>query len=156
MANRYLIRPAGIDDLASVAAAERECFSDPWTRSAIRELLESSTVSGFLAEIEGAKTSLAGYVFGRVVAREAEVLTFGVVPNHRNRGLGGRLLDRILTGWEKDGVEAVYLEVRESNMSARRLYDARGFRVVGGRPNYYQAPREDALVLRRDRVAERK
>ncbi|MGE3618662.1 MAG: ribosomal protein S18-alanine N-acetyltransferase, partial [Gemmatimonadales bacterium] len=88
--------------------------------------------------------------FARVIAGEAEILSVAVLPEARRRGIGARLLEETLGGLEARGVRAVFLEVRESNEAARRLYEDFGFRPVGIRADYYQKPREHAVVLRRD------
>jgi len=66
----------------------------------------------------------------------------------RRRGVGRALVHRVLTTWAAAGVSAVFLEVRESNLPAQRLYEAFGFQEVGRRRCYYQHPVEDAVVLR--------
>ena len=68
-------------------------------------------------------------------------------PDWRGRGLGRRLLARVLAAAYGMGVRRATLEVRRSNLAAQRLYAAAGFRVVGVREGYYAQPVEDALVL---------
>ena len=83
-------------------------------------------------------------------ADEGEILNLAVVPAGRRRGLGHALVHRILETLASRGARAIYLEVRESNAPARRLYAAHGFREVGRRKQYYRRPIEDAIVLRLD------
>ena len=150
MAEPYRIRPAHPADLPAIAAGERECFSDPWSQGSIAELFNNETVLGLVAESGGSDSRLAGYVFARAIAGEGEILNIAVLPADRGRGVGGQLLDRVLGDLDRRGVGSVFLEVRESNEAARRLYLARGFRPVGLRTDYYRKPRENALVLRRE------
>lgn len=91
---------------------------------------------------------VAGYVIARGVADEGEILNLAVAPAHQRRGLGRMLAQRAIETLAARGARAVYLEVRESNTAARRLYEGLGFEAVARRPNYYRQPVEAALVLR--------
>jgi ribosomal-protein-alanine N-acetyltransferase len=156
VANRTLtVRRAGGADLAAVAAIESLSFSDPWTAEAFASVLKLSHMRFFVAE-EGASEAgtgepvLLGYVVALVVADEGEIADLAVAPSARRRGIGGVLLDRVAAEAEELGIRALYLEVRESNVAARALYQSRGYAPVGRRRGYYQSPTEDALLLRRD------
>ncbi|MBX3147119.1 MAG: ribosomal protein S18-alanine N-acetyltransferase [Gemmatimonadales bacterium] len=150
MADRYRIRRVERADLEALAGAEQRSFSDPWSRAGIAELFENDTVVGHVVVEGGPEMRLAGYVFARVVAGEAEILNIAVVPEHRQAGLGRRLLEEVLVSVRSGGAQSVFLEVRESNEAAKRLYGSLGFRPVGFRADYYRKPREHALVLRLD------
>lgn len=91
---------------------------------------------------------VAGYVVARAVADEGEILNLAVAPAHQRRGIGRELAERAIAALSAQGARAVYLEVRESNTAARRLYEGLGFEAVARRPNYYRQPAEAALVLR--------
>ena len=150
MGDSWPIRPATLADAAAIADAERVCFGDPWSATGIAELFENKAVIALMAPAAGPEMSLAGYAFARVIALEAEILNIAVLPLFRRRRLGGRLLDAALAAAEQRGAIEVFLEVRESNDAARAMYLARGFRPVGVRTDYYQKPRENALILRLD------
>jgi ribosomal-protein-alanine acetyltransferase len=142
---RYRIRPAALADAAALVAIERRCFSDPWSEAAFREALSSERSFGLVAD--GARGP-AGYLIGREAGGSGEILNLAVAPELRRRGMGGALLEEGLLAFRERDASEVFLEVRESNHSARALYLARGFRPVGQRAAYYRNPREDALVLR--------
>ncbi|MGE0555623.1 MAG: ribosomal protein S18-alanine N-acetyltransferase [Gemmatimonadales bacterium] len=144
MAGPWSIRPASEADAAALARAERECFTDPWSEGMIRDSLQDATVSGAIAE---GPEGLAGYLLARTIAGETEILNLAVLPGARRAGLGRRLLELGLADAARAGARSVYLEVRESNEAARRLYEGAGFRPVGLRPGYYRRPRENALRL---------
>ncbi len=150
MVDSWPIRPAVLADAAVIAAAERVCFDDPWSAAGIVELFQNETVIGFVVVSDGPEMRLAGYAFARVIAGEAEILNLAVLPRFRRRGQGRRLLDAALVGALAGGAREVFLEVRESNESAKALYACRGFRAVGLRPDYYRKPRENGLILRLD------
>ncbi|MGH7753296.1 MAG: ribosomal protein S18-alanine N-acetyltransferase [Gemmatimonadales bacterium] len=129
-----------------MAAIERQAFSDPWPERAFRETLEEGDQVFLVAA--GGSSEVAGYVLARRVGEEAEILNLGVIPAERRRGVGRGLVNAALAELEAAGAREVFLEVRESNVAALRLYQASGFRVVGRRPGYYRRPVEEALILR--------
>jgi len=95
-----------------------------------------------------ASRGVAGYLIGREAGGIGEVLNLAVAPEFRRRGMGEALLEAGLAAFRRSRVDEVFLEVRESNTSARALYTRYGFRPVGQRSAYYRNPKEDALVLR--------
>ena len=88
-----------------------------------------------------------GIVIGRKVLDEAEVLNLAVRDGNRGKGEGRKLLGRLLQDYEVAGVKRVFLEVRESNTGAIGFYLHQGFVHIGTRKDYYQAPKEAALVM---------
>jgi ribosomal-protein-alanine N-acetyltransferase len=153
MDDPWRIRPATPADVPAIAAGEARCFSDPWSAAGLAELFENPLTTSLLAE--AARGGLSGYLFARVVAGEAEILNLAVLPEFRGKGLGGALLAEALAGI-REAAGTVYLEVRESNQAARRLYERAGFRPVGVRTDYYRAPRENGVLYRLDFAAESK
>jgi ribosomal-protein-alanine N-acetyltransferase len=94
----------------------------------------------------------AGFLLGRAVAGEAELLTVAIAPEARGRGLGQRLVSRFLYQARLRGAEVAFLEVAEDNAPARAVYSRAGFAESGRRRGYYRTPQGqtvDALVLRR-------
>lgn len=149
MADRYRIRPMRPADLPGVLAIEGSVFADPWSPRMLRQSLDDLAL---VAEGEGG--AVVGYLFARAAADEGELLNLAVHPDHRRRGLARRLSETALGMLRMEGVRRVFLEVRESNLSARSFYEIIGFRELGRRPGYYSRPREDALVLVRSTAAE--
>jgi ribosomal-protein-alanine N-acetyltransferase len=143
-ADRYPIRPARPADVEDVREIERVVFSDPWSAGDFAQCLESG-VPFLVAEQQG---TIAGYVVAHGAADEGEILNLGVAPAHRRRGVGRALVERVLALLAGRGARAVFLEVRESNAVARRLYQSLGFAEVARRARYYRRPVEDAVVLR--------
>jgi [ribosomal protein S18]-alanine N-acetyltransferase len=141
----YRIRPAVLADAAALVAIERRSFGDPWSEASFREALASAWTFVLVAQ---AARGVVGYLVGREAAGTGEVLNLAVSPDFRRRGVGDALLGAGLAAFRRSGMEEVFLEVRESNTSARALYARHGFRPVGQRSAYYRNPREDALVLR--------
>lgn len=132
-------------DVREVAEIERRSYSLPWSAFTFRSLLRRPNAVLLVAE---ESKGVAGYAALWLAADEAELGNLAVRPGRRGRGIGRTLLRRTLEEAARRGARAVFLEVRESNVAARRLYEASGFRIVGSRPDYYASPREDALVMR--------
>ena len=132
-------------DFREVVEIERRSYSLPWSAFTFRSLLRRSNAILLVAE---ENKCVAGYVALWLAADEAELGNLAVRPGRRGRGIGRTLLHHVLEEAVRRGARAVFLEVRESNAVARRLYEASGFRIVGSRPDYYTSPREDALVMR--------
>lgn len=139
------VRPAWPADAPVLASLERRCFDDPWSGESFREALASPHSFGLVAECRG---EIAGYLIGRAILGSGEILNLAVAPEWRRRRVARQLLDGGLDELAARGAEEVFLEVRESNVSAQSLYLGAGFRAVGQRAGYYRNPREDALILR--------
>jgi ribosomal-protein-alanine N-acetyltransferase len=148
----YRIRSAVPADAVGLVTIERRAFSDPWSEASFREALTSPWTFGLIAE---SGRGAAGYFIGREVAGTGEVLNLAVAPEFRRRGIGGALLEAGLGAFRRRKTDEVFLEVRESNLSAQSLYLGYGFRPVGQRAAYYRNPKEDALVLRLEMVQRR-
>lgn len=140
------IRAARDGDMLSVGLIERDSFADPWGPREFESALSAPQTIFLVAE--DAQGVVAGYAIALAVADEAEILNLAVHPKFRGRGIGGSLLDSALDQAKSRGAEQIYLEVRESNDAARKLYAAKGFDVITRRQRYYRNPVEDALVLR--------
>lgn len=140
------IRPMTTDDLPRVLDIERASFAVPWTPVTFRGLLGRSDAHLHVAESAG---EVVGYAVVWIVLDQAELGDLAVVAERRGEGIGTALLRHVLELVREHGVREIYLEVRESNEGARRLYERHGFRLAGRRPGYYSRPKEDAWVLRR-------
>jgi len=135
------------DDIVAITEIEREAFSDPWSARSFRDALEHPAVYFGCARSDGGV--VLGYVVAWFVADEGEIANLAVSPAGWGGGIGRALLDAALAEAVLRRIDSVYLEVRDSNERARRLYQSRGFEEVGRRRGYYRRPVEDAIVLRR-------
>ncbi|HVX41675.1 MAG TPA: ribosomal protein S18-alanine N-acetyltransferase [Gemmatimonadaceae bacterium] len=144
---KVTIEPVREEDLAGVVGIERAAFSDPWSPQSFRDALDHPAVY-FVAARDDAGL-VVGYVVAWLVADEGEIANLAVAPEAWGGGVGAQLLDAALAEAVARGVANMYLEVRDSNERARRLYRSRGFEEVGRRRGYYRRPVEDAIVLRR-------
>jgi ribosomal-protein-alanine N-acetyltransferase len=117
----------------------------PWSEATFRGLLRRRDAEMITAEAGGA---VVGYAAFWCVVDQGELGNVAVSADWRGYGIGARLVEDVLRRAARRGVREVFLEVRPSNAVARALYERLGFRPVGRRRNYYQAPVEDAIVLR--------
>jgi len=139
------LRPLAPGDLPAVLGIEEESFAVPWRARTFRGLFLRDDVDLVAAERGGA---LVGYAICWSVADQSELGNLAVAPEARGTGVGRALLDAALDRVRLRGVRECFLEVRESNRRAQRLYRKAGFEVVGHRRRYYTHPIEDALVMR--------
>jgi ribosomal-protein-alanine N-acetyltransferase len=123
--------------------------TEAWSADAYREEIADVRSRHYLAAVDG-EGELLAWAGVRVVGDSAEVLTVGVIPAARRRGIGRRLLRALLTEASARGAREAFLEVRVDNLAARRLYAADGFAQVGRRRGYYDAGRVDAVVMRKE------
>lgn len=141
-----ILRDMTGDDVATVVAIERASYSIPWSEATFRGLLRRHDAEMVTAESAG---RVIGYAAFWCVVDQGELGNVAVSSEWRGAGIGARLVLDVLHRAARRDVREVFLEVRPSNTVARRLYEQLGFRPVGRRRNYYQAPAEDAIVLRR-------
>ncbi len=142
------IEPMTLDDLDRVHAIEQASFFPTWPDDAYRSELTTNKLATYLvAKLEGVVIGFAGIW---LMVDEAHVTTFAVDPAWRRRGVGERMLLALLDVSVARRAREATLEVRLSNMAARRLYEKYGFRPVGVRPRYYSDNGEDALIMTTD------
>ena len=141
------ICPLAKRHVPQIAALERGTFSLPWDEAAIRAELENPLALWLVAENAGG--SVLGYVGSQTCFEDADILNVAVVPAARRRGIAAALMTELEARLAPKGVERITLEVRASNVPAIRLYEKLGYTQVGLRKNYYEKPREDALILQK-------
>ena len=127
-----------------VAQLERLCFSDPWSERSIASELQNPLALWLVAEQDG---RVLGYVGSQTVLDESDMMNVAVDLGYRRRGIARALIEALIAALAQGGSRCLKLEVRVSNESARNLYESMGFQRLGLRKNYYQNPREDALIL---------
>ena len=149
----FTIEPlVGEEDLNGVLEVEKESFTNPWTR----EMYDSELRNPDVCHIYVARASVcrvAGFCAFWLVVDQMHINNVAVRPSYRGRGLGSALISHALTEAFRLGAQFSILEVRRSNVEAKKLYERLGFEVAGTRLGYYNNPVEDALVLRRDEKA---
>jgi ribosomal-protein-alanine N-acetyltransferase len=133
--------------LNDLLAIEQASFPCPWSETSFLAEFKKSPPSLYVARDNG---SLLGYICFWSVADEIHLLNLAVRPNHRHQGVGRRLMQFLLEQARINKAQAVFLEVRPSNLPALDLYGSLGFKVLYRRPGYYGPDGEDALIMCRE------
>lgn len=142
------IVPMTADHLDEVAELERVCFTTPWSRNMLAEELDNY-LSAFLVALDD-NGRVAGYAGLQAVLDEGYITNVAVRPDCRRQGVASQLLKVFLDFAEGNRLAFLSLEVRASNYDAIALYGSRGFRSVGRRKNYYEHPKEDAIIMTKE------
>jgi ribosomal-protein-alanine N-acetyltransferase len=136
------VRRLAYSDLPAVIAIERRSFPTPWSLAMF--VLELSKPSGICLAAD-AGDELLGYVVCSRYDQVWHLMNIAVAPEHRGRGVAGRLMRRLIE--ESRRTLPFTLEVRVSNRNAIAMYERFGFRSAGVRPRYYHDNGEDALIM---------
>ncbi len=136
-----LIRDATANDIPAITALEQACFSDPWPENLIRRRLNKLLVA------EADDHAFLGYAALDSVLDQGSLDSIAVVPDRRRQGAADALLAETFRRGRAEGLAFITLEVRASNRAAIALYDKHGFAPAGRRTNYYERPREDAIIM---------
>ena len=145
--NEFHVRSLNVEDAGAMHALETIVYpKDAWSKKQVEEELTSKWGT-YLGAYVG--EDLVGYV-GAKGGVEGDVMTVVVHPTHRGMGIARALVDQLLSRVRSQGMRKVFLEVRESNFAALRLYESHGFSQIGTVPDYYRHPVEDAVTMRLD------
>ena len=140
------IVPMAAEHLDRLEQLERMCFSRPWSKKMLAEELDNQCAA-FLVAVEPETEKAVGYAGLLVVADEGYITNVAVDPSCRRQGVAAQLLQVFDNFAKGNHLAFLTLEVRPSNAAAIALYEGVGFREVGRRRNYYDLPKEDALIL---------
>lgn len=140
------VRPMTLEDLPVIAALDAQCYPFPWTMGNFADSLHS----GYRCCVYEQNQTIIGYVVMMLGVDEAHLLNITIAPDSQGLGWGRQLMQYIITRAQQDYVSWLWLEVRPSNVIAKKLYESMGFEFVAVRKNYYPAVegREDAVILR--------
>lgn len=144
----YTLVPMTADHLGEMAELEQACFSVPWSREMLAEELKNLAAAYVVAEAESG--AVLGYAGLHAVLDEGYITNVAVRPECRRQGVATALLRVFFRFAEARKLRFLTLEARASNAAARALYAGLGFREAGVRRNYYESPREDAVLLTKD------
>ena len=144
----YTIALMTYDDVPQVAAIERQCFPDPWSERMLREHLDNQCAAALVAR--GEDGTILGYGGLLVAADEGYITNIAVRPEYRRQGIAADILGVFENFARGNRLAFLTLEVRSSNAAARSLYEKLGYVQAGVRRNYYEHPREDAIIMTRE------
>lgn len=131
--------------LERILEIETLSFSTPWSADGFIQEIHNPTAAFWAA---GTRGRLKGFICYWVLDFEIQLLNFAVHPEHRRRGTGRLLLNHMIKQALSMGLESIWLDVRDSNEEAVKLYQQAGFEQVGVRPKYYDDTEEDARAMR--------
>lgn len=136
-------------DLKQVLRIERQSFPTPWSYSLFKHELLNSFAGTMVVETEPeeGESKIIGYTCFWLIVEETHITNIAVDPEHRRKGIGERMLQKITEDARAGGIKTITLEVRVSNMAAQRMYSKLGFLPGGMRKGYYSDNREDALIM---------
>lgn len=130
--------------IEGIARLERECFSSPWSEESLKNELKNNFSRFFVAFSNG---EIVGYIGAHNILGEVYITNVAVFPQLRRRGVAKKLIEALLQTVKNENAVFVTLEVRKSNFSAISLYEKTGFKPVGERKNFYEKPRENAVLM---------
>ena len=142
------IVPMNADHLEELERLEKICFSRPWSRKMLAEELENQCAAFLVAE-DPANGAVLGYAGVLVMADEGYITNVAVFPEYRRQGIAAQIIKVFCDFAQGNHLAFLTLEVRPTNKAAIELYRSFGFEEVGRRKNYYDLPKEDALILTR-------
>ncbi len=138
------VRSMKDSDVEAVARLEQQIFTDAWSEKGILDTFKQPQAFILVAEHDD---QVIGYCIVYFVLDEAEIARIAVDPVVRKQGVGQELLRATCRVGIQQGIERILLDVRESNTSARRFYSAFGFAEDGLRKNFYENPKEHAVLM---------
>ena len=132
------------EDVEAVSLIEEATFSMPWKPDDFREMIRRDNMTYLVAELDGKIIGGAGL---RNILGDGEITNVAILSKYRGKGYGKQLVSALLKSGEELGAQAFTLEVRVSNKPAIALYESLGFVSEGIRPDFYERPKEDALIM---------
>ena len=116
----------------------------PWSPDDFLDMIRKEDARYYVAEEDGRIMGGCGVL---LIVGEGNITNVVIAPEARNRGIGTGLLRYMMEEGKKDGLTAYTLEVRVSNAPAIHVYEKLGFVSEGIRPNFYEKPTEDAMIM---------
>ena len=142
--NEYIIRQMEKKDIEQVVRIEKEIFSIPWSAHSFEDAAMTKENIYLVCECNGV---IAGYCGLWTVLGEGNITNMAVDKEYRKKGIGEALMKEMEKRGRQKDVDIFFLEVRQSNAAARRLYDKMGYKEIGTRKRFYERPVEDAIVM---------
>lgn len=135
------------EDLDDVLRIERASFEQPYSRAILEQELKIPAAQVWVTLHRGKRV---GYIDFWVVKDEMELVSVAVSPKYKRRGVGEFMMRRMCRFAEQHRAQFIYLDVRQSNLAAQRLYEKFGFNKVGVRRRYYSDNQEDAIIMKKE------
>lgn len=140
----FTIRPMKKEDTSQVAEIEKDIFSIPWSEKSFADACATPENIYLVVVMD---EQIAGYCGLWTVLGEGNITNMAVAEKFRQCGVGRRLMEAMEAAGREKNVDIFFLEVRESNVAARHLYESMGYKDIGLRKNFYERPVENAVVM---------
>ena len=141
----FEIKIFSAEHVPEAAEIERLCFSEPWSENALMYMCSKNPFA--VAVIDKASGRLAAYGGVQYVLDEGNIVNIATHPDYRRKGYATVVMHELEARLRENGVECVFLEVRQSNIPARTLYEKEGYAPSRIIKNYYRFPAEDAVEM---------
>jgi len=138
---------AKLDNIDEMLKIEKKSFASHWNRQTFLDEFSADNGHYVVSKENG---RIVGYSGFRYVLDEGHITTLAVHPKFRKKGVGTKIIERLIADAKAKGLKKLFLEVRQSNSPAQKIYKRWGFKVIDRRREYYQHPVEDALVMQND------
>jgi ribosomal-protein-alanine N-acetyltransferase len=145
--NAVTIREMSTDDVHVISDIEKVSYTMPWSETSFLGEVYSRHSITRVAELNG---KIVAYICIKQVADEGVLMNLTVHPDCRRKGIANMLFSNTIEDLRRNGCRFLFLEVRISNIAAKKLYEKLNFKVVGTRKDYYLRPTEDAIVMMLD------
>ena len=132
-------------DLQSVSRMEKDIFSDPWSIDAFADSIKNDSAIFIVAEMND---TVVGFCGVYIMSPEAEIAYIAVSTAYRKQGIAQKMLIWQIEHLKEKRVESLFLDVRKTNTVAYRLYNKFGFENIAIRKDYYNTPKEDAIIMK--------
>ena len=134
----------GTGDLPEVLSIENDSFTVPWSENLfLHEIYDPMSIS-MVARVDG---KIAGYIFAGLILDEGHILNLAIHKDYRGLGIATELVCDVIDDLREKVCRVIFLEVRDSNEAAKKIYSKFSFEIIGTRKNYYISPVEDAVVM---------
>jgi ribosomal-protein-alanine N-acetyltransferase len=142
-----MLKKISPEDSQLLALIHGRCFEDGWSAENFQEMLSRDVFFGFLS----GEMADQGFILGKIICDELEIITFCVLREFRNRGIGKKLINEIDNYAQNNRVKKIFLEVSEDNIIARKIYKNSGYWEISRRSAYYHTKNSsaDALVMQK-------
>lgn len=147
MSNKIIVRTAGRDDIDVLVNISQKSVVPPWSAGNFADAIQSNLCKVVVGESDG---TVCGYIVCYHAADEGEIPQVAVAESFRRKGIASSMMEMLFDKLRDDGICRLFLEVRERNAVAIKLYERMGFLSVGVRKDFYTNPKEDAVIMMRD------
>ena len=138
-----LLKEEDVDDIFEISSLS---FNTPWSYESIKSEI-NNPLAKYIVALDLDNKKIIGFIGAWIIASEADIVNIAVHPKYRNLGIGSKLLSSFIELGRNEDWYKITLEVRESNLSAQKLYSKYNFKVDGIRKNYYEDTKENAILM---------